>query len=200
MLVNFGLKNFSLLLFYIQLHGLIWLQCYNFYPSEWRIRWRWTLLFLLDFHNFIKDSGINSDGVDQLGHSIIIILFFIFMGLLYRYLLLNVYSSRQAGGLGTDQHRLSYLNFQRYSIVIGEFLLIPILLLLFRTWTCNLNNELIYIYPKIGCWSGPHFVIAFIITIAASIVVGTFIYKGIYQKIKKIVVFKEELEHEKVKI
>lgn len=193
----FWQEKVSLFLFFLQLNALLWLQGYQYYPKGWREYWRWTLLFILDIHNLIKDSGGANEASDSAAHTAFILILPLAALGIYELLTRLVYADRVAGSITADRHRISYLSFQSWSLVFAEQLYTPVVLLCCRVWTCGTTDTVVYINRNWGCWSGGHvFLIALVMLVSGSVAVAMPIV--IYKRIKPILVFHDPDMHERV--
>ena len=168
-----------------------------FYFSSWREYWRWTLVFILDVHNLIKDSGGSNTGGDTAFHTVCVILLPIVSFLLYEFISRFVYADRIAGSIHEDKHFISYLTFQKWSLFYAEQLYIPTILVWFRVWTCDSQGNLLYIYRNWACWSEGHDITIIVIS-AVSLFFMFAMPLTMYRRMKKILVFHDVATHERV--
>jgi hypothetical protein len=223
----FWQEKLGLLLMFIQFHALIWLQCYPFYPKEyvtkqrkparrwclivvltrvcfrsvlfrsWREYWRWTLVFILDIHNVIKDSGGSDSASDSTVHTVFVLLLPIVAYALYEFASRAIYSDRIAGSIHEDKHRVSYLTFQKWSLLLAEQLYIPTILVWFRMWTCDSYDSVTYINRNWQCWGAEHGITIVVITIISGFFMVAMPYV-IWNRMKRIIVFHDAQTHERV--
>jgi len=200
----------SVLIFYLQLHALIWLQCYDFYPAQWRIQWRWTLVTVLDVTNLVLDSGGTGIASNRKGHTAVIILIGVASFIIYTCLMRLFYAGRAAGSVSEERSRVSYLTFQRLALLYAEFLIIPLMLLLMRVWQCGEDGAVTYMSTihygddgeddtdndTIQCWSLSHVILLVIINVGVITAIATFTIV-MYQRMKRGIVFHQPDTHEK---
>lgn len=166
---------------------------------SWREYWRWTLVFILDVHNLIKDSGGSNTAGDTAFHTLIIVVLPIVVWILYELISRIVYADRIAGSIHEDKHFVSYLTFQKCALLLAEQLYVPTILVWFRVWTCGINDTVVYIYRDMECWSGGHIIIIAIISVV-SLFFMIAMPAIIWRRMKRIIVFHDAATHERVRI
>jgi len=189
-------EKLALVLFFLQMHALIWLQCYQYYPLKWREWWRWTLLFILDVHHLIRDSGGSNTASDSMVHSVFILALALASVAMYLLLKHTVYADRVAGSTAPDRHWVSFMRFQRWSLLWAEFLFVPLMLLWSRSWTCGSQNQLFWLQSTWTCWEGPHIVLFFVVSIVSLSFCGG-LMALLYTRTKRLLVFHDPVLHER---
>ena len=163
---------------------------------SWREYWRWTLVFILDVHNLVKDAGGPNTASDTAFHTFCVMLLPVASFVAYELITRIVYKDRIAGSTLEDSHRISYCTFQQWSLIYAELLYIPVLLVWLRTWTCGSNHELVLIYRNWTCWEAPHIILLIVITALSGFFTFMLPY-FIYTRTRRIVVFHDPQLHER---
>lgn len=163
---------------------------------SWREYWRWTLIFILDVHNLVKDAGGSNTGGDTAFHTFCIMLLPVASFVAYELITRIVYKDRIAGSTLEDSHRISYCTFQQWSLIYAELLYIPVLLVWLRTWTCGSNHDLVLIYRDWTCWEAPHIILLIVVTALSGFFTFMLPY-FIYTRTRRIVVFHDPQLHER---
>lgn len=165
-------------------------------PFSWREYWRWTLIFILDVHNLIKDAGGSNTGGDTAFHTFCIMLLPFASLLVYELLTRYIYADRVAGSITEDTHRVSYLSFQKWSLIYAEQLFVPVVLVWFRVWTCGSNNHLVLIYRSWTCWEAPHIILLIVMTFTSGFFAVS-LPLIIWRRMQRIIVFHDPVLHER---
>lgn len=154
-------------------------------------------MFILDIHNLIKDAGGSNSASDSMVHTVFVLVLPIGAYLLYELASRLIYADRIADSIHEDRHRVSYLAFQKWSLLLAEQLYVPTILVWFRMWTCDTYGSVTYIDRNLACWSAGHAVLIVVVTCIS----GFFMVAMplvIWQRMKRIIVFHDAQTHERV--